>query len=185
MIRYAEKVGRAVSLRRCVPELLTAGERSVLYVGARASRTEFAAELAAAGAVIDVLEVWEQNVNDLRAAAPPWLRHVFHHDVRNVDLLPLPHYDVVFWWHGPEHVTRLEAQRTAMKLRRIADLVVLGCPWGDYPQGALGGNPHEEHVWAPEPEEFEALGFDVEVLPPKGRGGNILSWWRHPRSTQS
>ena len=36
MIRYCDNSDRAMSLRRCVPELLTASERSVLYVGARA-----------------------------------------------------------------------------------------------------------------------------------------------------
>lgn len=181
MIRRDTSSNRTASLLRCVPELFTRGERSLLYVGAREARTEFAEELYAAGATIDVIEIWPPNATYLRGQTPRWLRHVFDGDVRQADLRPLLKYDVAFWWHGPEHVHRDEALIAVERLQSVASLVVLGCPWGDYPQGATGGNPHEAHLWAPEPEDFEAVGFDVEVLPPRGRGGNILSWWRRPR----
>jgi hypothetical protein len=42
--------------------------------------------------------------------------------------------------------------------------VILGCPWGEYVQGAYGGNPYEEHVATLQPEDFEALGYEVTTL---------------------
>ena len=39
-------------------------------------------------------------------------------DVRDARVLALLHFDVAFWWHGPEHVTREELPEVVAGLKK-------------------------------------------------------------------
>ena len=71
------------------------------------------------------------------------LRNKVQGDVRNitnVDGLD-DQYDIVLWWHGPEHVKKEEFADILAQLKSKARLaVVVGCPHGQYRQGASYGN---------------------------------------------
>ena len=124
---------------------------------------------------MDVLEIWEPNIEALQKLN--FFNKVIQGDVREIYKYVDQDYDVIFWWHGPEHIKKEELESTLNNIEDLATtMVVLGCPWGDYPQGALEKNPYEVHVSAYQPGDFRDLGYQVEWLPPEGRGGNILAW---------
>lgn len=71
-------------------------------------------------------------------------------------------YDVVVWWHGPEHVKKDEFEKALPKIMVRSRLAfIIGCPNGKYDQGKLYGNPHEKHKHHWLPNELERLGFNV------------------------
>lgn len=84
-------------------------------------------------------------------------------DVRSIRKHVEPgEYDVIFWDHGPEHVTRKELIDTTTDLCLMAKrLVIYCCPWGEWPQGAEDGNDHEVHEHAVYPEQLQELGMTV------------------------
>jgi len=131
----------------------------VLYVGARPDRCALGNELARVHK-LTLLEVWPVNAayyqDDSR------FERVILGDVRTWQADE--HYDTAVWWHGPEHIQRSELAGALAGLEAVADRVILGCPWGEYVQGAYGGNPYEEHVATLQPEDFEALGYEVTTL---------------------
>jgi len=160
-------------LRRYVPRLW---ERpgDVLYVGAAPQRFECGPELAQAGHRLTLLEVWPEYAALYQDH--PDVKRVIVGDVRNPPLGE--YYDVVFWWHGPEHVERAEVRPTLNKLEALADLVVVGCPWGEYPQEAVDGNPHQAHRCALYPEDLRHWGYRVATLGQRDvpRRGALIAW---------
>ena len=163
--------GRRSSLLRMVPDLFEK-KRSVLYVGARDGRMDFGRDLMEAGASLVVLEIHRPNVEYLDTV--PGLSAVIHGDVRTAELDSS--FDLVFWWHGPEHVRIDELSGTLMRLESITnELVVLGCPWGRYEQRAEYGNPHEVHLSHLAHRTLEELGYEVECLGKEGTPGSNLT----------
>lgn len=154
---------------------------SVLYVGASWRRQQFVGSLAKAAKYVDVLEAWPDNVKALHTNVN--FRNVIQGDVRDIDKLIRQSYDLVFWWHGPEHVTEEEASSVIDSLREIAKVVILGCPWGILRQDAAYDNPYEQHQSALYPSFFEERGFLVSTMGQQDKGGsNITAWletdWR-------
>ena len=99
-------------------------------------------------------------------------------DVRNIGQMDLGHFDLVVWWHGPEHVYLHEMIFTLHALYNISDHILLGCPYGYYPQDAWGGNIYERHLAHYTPEDFNIMGFWTGTI---GRfeGGNdscLIAW---------
>ena len=162
---------RTSSLERLIPDLYAYD--SVLYVGARTDRMDYGDKFKEGGAVVDVLEVFEPNVAHLKTV--DWLNEVYCGDVRTFSTDKK--YDIVFWWHGPEHIQEEELASTLTLLEDNAKVaVVLGCPWGNFPQGHLHSNPNEEHVSHYDYDVFEDLGYTVECIGHKGvPGSNITS----------
>jgi hypothetical protein len=164
-------------LRRCVPKIFKPG--TCLYVGA--SRDKFAnsaRELIKAGRVVTILEIWRPNVEFYQAQ--PSVAYVVQGDVRQVDKLNLPHYDLCMWFHGPEHIPYADLPATLTALEALADLVVLACPYGMTVQRAdeMRGNPHQAHLAGLLPADFTALGYQVDTF---GREAdwnacNLLAW---------
>ena len=162
-----------------IPELGECG--SCLYIGASPDRFEIVDLLLRWGYhTIDILEIWEDNVNRLREMNREnrIFRSIIHGDVR--DILELIHeeYDVVMWWHGPEHIPKKDFRDTVVKIERYAsEYVVIGCPWGEYPQGEVKGNKYEIHVSKIYKKDFEKLGYHTQTLRKRDkRGSNILAW---------
>jgi hypothetical protein len=177
MIHFANN-NRIDSLNRLCPELLKGSSdyKTILYVGAKASRFDLSEFLRPANYKVDVLEVFEPNVTHLRANHD-WLRSVYHGDVRTFNTYGMWDYDVTIWWHGPEHIHEEEMLDTLSRIENYTNkLVVLGCPWGVYKQGAVHGNDYERHVSALDYPLFEKFGYTVECLGKKDvPGSNITS----------
>lgn len=157
---------RDVQLDRMCPELW--GCRKVAYIGAKRGRIHYYTNFVRPPLIV---EAYEPNVIDLLADGYPFVAHA---DVRT--WVPTATFDAVFWWHGPEHIAKHEVSDVLELVESYADkLVVLGCPWGDYPQDAVGGNPYERHLTHFQPEFFADRGYDVDAVGPEGRGSNICA----------
>ena len=121
----------------------------------------------------EVLEIFEQNVIEIK-------NHNFTKvtlgDVRNIDEYYNKKFDVVLWWHGPEHINENEVIPTLNKIEQITlKAVILGCPLGWEKQGPVYGNDHEKHMWAPSAEYFEDLGYQTVVVNDR-KPAHITAW---------
>jgi len=130
------------------------------------------------GCVVRIIEIWKPNCEALKAIMGVDAA-IDLADIRTVDITE--HYDLAVWWHGPEHVESNEVRPCLEKLEACADHVLIGCPWGDYPQGPIDGNPHEEHRNPLNPRYFEKKGYTVvtDGEPVRGtekQGGQIAAW---------
>ena len=158
--------GRELSLIRMTPDLFEPYKyETVLYVGAKSSRFHFGQEFKNAKYEITILEPFKPNVDYLKTVS--WLSEVVEGDIRDLNLFidKKQKFDIVFWWHGPEHIGEEDLRLAIPELEKICNrMIVLGCPWGDCPQGIVGGNPYEVHVGSYGHEIFEEFGYDVECL---------------------
>jgi len=121
------------------------------------------------GYQIDVVEIYGPNAEFLRGL--DWINNVVNGS----------RYDVVFWWHGLEHIDRKDLPGTLSQLKDLSSrLVVLGCPWGYYEQGEVGGNQWERHLSHLDRDDFEDLGFRTSVVGIRNvRGSNLLASYEH------
>lgn len=153
---------------------------TLLYIGASPSRFELIDEFYYSSYEIDVLEIFEPNVESLRILNRRWkiFNKIMLGDVRKVEEILQHRYDVIVFWHGPEHLHLHEVAPTMLKLESFAKkLLICGLPWGEYPQGPVDGNAHEKHVSSLFPNDFKKLGFTTSTLRRHpGRGSNLLAW---------
>lgn len=149
---------------------------SMLYVGHRSDthpwwRTEFARAIGSPR--LAVLDILQTNLD----TASGFASELIHGDIRTAQVSG---YSLVFWDEGPEHVARDEALDTLRTLAIYNDHVLVSCPWGHQPQGSGPDDP-EFHHWAPQPADFESIGFQTAAFGTMfdGRGGghgNLLAW---------
>jgi hypothetical protein len=70
-------------------------------------------------------------------------------DIRNIDkILEINDFDVICWFHGPEHIEQTEMLDTFNKVFSVVKKgIVFACPWGNYYdyQHALNENEYEIH----------------------------------------
>jgi len=164
---------RLAQLRRKVPQLFDS-PGTVLYVGASTKRAHCAAELVEAGNELTLLEIYPENA--VFHADNPLFQRVVQGDVRD-PVFADQRWDVAFWWHGPAHVAGSELGQALANLETHAGLVVLGCPWGSYPQTKVYRNPHERHRGKHSVTDFERFGYEVATLGTKDQhGSNLLAW---------
>lgn len=173
---------RLAVLRQHLPELWQLG--TLLYIGAAPGRFQCGAELAAAGRELTLLEIWLPYLELYQDHA--YVAYAVQGDVRQVEAVGLPHahYDVAFWWHGPEHIEGSELLPTLTRLEGLADLVVLGCPWGEYLQEESEGNPHQAHRSSLYPEDVRRLGYRVATIGQQDRRGSCIVAWKWPARPQ-
>jgi len=160
---------RMAQLRTFAPDVFAPG--TLLYVGASVHRIQFLPELMAAGRRVTILEVWPANCDHFKAQG---------YDVilGDVCALPdLPHFDVAFWWHGPEHIAKADLPTALAGLERHARLVVASAPWGISKQRDIYGNPWNRHVSTLYPRDFARLGYRVNTVGRENTGSasNILA----------
>lgn len=157
-------------VRRYVPELWARPGR-VLYVGAAPRRFQLGPELIEAGHEVTILEAWEPYAELYRARG---LR-VISGDVRTWEP---ERYDAAVWWHGPEHVRFEEVGPALARLEQAAELVVIGCPWGEFPQEMVDGNPYQEHRCALYAEDLRQWGYRVATCGVRDRRaqGYLVGW---------
>lgn len=167
------------AIREFFPEVLTCG--TLLYIGIRPcgwrgvrypnNLSDWLNAVQAAGGYVDGVEAWWKYVERLRTedGKPPWLRHLYQGDICHFDVDV--GYEVVCWYHGPEHApNREEGQKALSNCEKIASkYVVIICPWGVSINDTDGGfagdppNPLEAHGWQIVPEDLDERGYEVII----------------------
>lgn len=173
---------RLGSILRVVPELFLGVYKTVLYVGAIPSSVvkdagrDYLINFRDAGYHITVVEAFERNCDLLLEHDSDLFDDIYCTEISDFPLGIT--YDVVFWWHGPEHVESGVLRATLQHIELLADhCVVLGCPWGVYKVGAINANPYQEHKASIYPAMLQDLGYDkiecigIEDVP----GSNIAA----------
>ena len=158
-------------IKRNIPSFLTQEFKDLLYIGVGKYRFQFESYLNNLNYNITLLEAYSSNLK----------KYIGKYVVINADITKFEtgdKWDVVMWWHGPEHISKEELKPTLEKLERIAKkLVILGCPWGKYLQGTIGGNPYEVHKAYLYPKDLLKLGYLIETIGRLDRvGSNMLAW---------
>ena len=157
-MKHYKDLDRTASLNRLCPDLYD--HKSVLYIGARPDRKDYLLDFESAGYQIQILEVFTPNAEHLMKEG--WF--VIEMDVRDFPETKRI-WDVIFWWHGPEHVGEEDLPKVLARLEAAAKkMVVLGCPWGNVPQSKILGNPAEEHLSFLDENFFEERGYTTETL---------------------
>lgn len=181
---HAAYASRLERLREVAPDLFSAPGR-VLYVGANRHRAHYADELKEAGNILDLLEVVPDFCEYWKGQG--LFRAVYEGDVRNPwGILPSEtRYDHAVWWHGPEHIPAEDLAATLQILEtrvKPGGLVVLGCPWGDGPDGESQVEANR-HVAAYDCADFYALGYEAIADGMKDSdASSLIAWKRVTRS---
>ncbi|MCU7834982.1 MAG: hypothetical protein KZQ83_06960 [gamma proteobacterium symbiont of Taylorina sp.] len=149
--------------------------KTLLYVGARDNRFLFGDTFFSFDYKITLVEAFKKNCDYLETL--DMIDEIHHLDILELNKSSLINnkFDIVMWIHGPEHVYKKEFEKILPSLEKITNKhLVLMCPWGEYPQGAIYGNSYEIHKQAYYPEDFEKLGFKTSMLGTMGVDGSNL-----------
>jgi hypothetical protein len=118
------------------------------------------------GGPLGVLEIFPKNLDDLEREI--WLGRynvasIIAGDARDpASHIRKGYWDVIFWDHGPEHVTLEDLKiATPRLIDHAGKALVYCCPWGDWPQGEEDGNCHEVHRNSVTVEQLDSLGLFV------------------------
>jgi len=168
-------IARARQAFAAVPDLLD--YKTLLYIGASKARVEMLSYFIKKNYEITIMEAWTENVLYYRQNSR---FNIIQADVRNVNKIPLGNFDVIMWWHGPEHVEKELLPDIFNELfKHTKKVLILACPWGLYIQQAVRGNPYEVHRSHLYPEFFKELGFKTSTLGRRDRRGlNLIAWRR-------
>lgn len=166
-----------------VNKLLKEKLNTLLYIGARPNRIDNLDLFA--GFNVTILEVWHKNVvaisnNKCDLRIKKNISKLNNLKVVEGDIYDFNSgiYDVVMWWHGPEHVDQSRLDICIDNcINTSSKYTIIGCPWGDYKEHHFN-NPYENHVSSLQPEYFERKGFYVEVMGKEGPGSNIMSVYK-------
>ena len=167
-------------MQKNLSEIFEKGKyKSVLYVGANKRRQYFLDWFEKANYQrIVVLEAFKENADCLRQDIDDWTPalEIINGDIRDTASIP-GKFDISFFWHGPEHLKKNEIKPVLESLEAVSKLVVLGCPYGIYEQGAEYGNPYEEHFSHLYPKILESIGYMVDTIGEAGKpDANMLAW---------
>jgi hypothetical protein len=155
------------ALQNIAPDLFN--YKTVLYVGANQYRSYFLEDFHAAGYRVTLLEIFKKNAEFYKSLG--WVNEVIQENI--INFKPTKKYDVVFWWHGPEHVQKDKLDKTLKTLEKSAkEILVLGCPIGKVLQESSYGNVHEKHLSYYEIGYFEKLGYKTHYI---GRRDHLFS----------
>ena len=178
---------RLEQMTRCISDVFDYS--TMLYIGAKAKKTypsgmQMVSDFKEAGYKIDVLEVWHPNILSLikfNNKAKLYDR-IIEGDVREAEKLIYKRYDIISWWHGPEHLMIKEIESALEKLTGLAKvIVVVASPYGRHDQGEFRDNPFEKHLSSIYPEFYEELGngWKWDAIGERDiKMGNLLAWKR-------
>lgn len=163
---------RDMQLITCIPDVFK--YKSVLYIGAHEGRMEMLKDFRNFGYIIDIVEPFDKNVEYCKLI--PGVDNVYLSTIQ--DFKPNKKYDIIFWWHGPEHISEGEINSTFKHIENMGmKFVILGCPWGKYEQTAIKGNDYEIHQKHWYPEELNRLGYKTNTIGTVDvKGSNLLAW---------
>lgn len=171
---------RERQLLRAMPDILN--YRTIFYIGISQVREEMFNLFVKKNYETTIMEAWQPNVEALRPRFPK----IIQGDIRDLNALKLlPRFDIVMWWHGPEHVEERELPEILTWLHAKAKrYVIVACPWGVYKQGEVKGNPYEKHLSFLYPEFFQNLNWKTSVIGERDvRGSNLIAWKRNYEKT--
>lgn len=184
---------RDKQLLRCIPDIYD--HKTLLHIGAQMKGSwpifRDGDVFEALGYKIDILEIWPPNVAALqrlnknghkfrnKEKGPGAFRTIIEGDVSNPDHLGmLRRYDVIMYWHGPEHIPEDKIQQTLTRLfMKTLKILAISTPCGNH-QRTQEHNPYEEHLSTLYPALFEGLGFETDLVGECGQPGNNLMAWR-------
>lgn len=158
-----------------IPNLLCGGG-TMLYIGACPGEMDGLDVFREAGYDITVLEIFPKNV-DYLAGQGWWVVCGNAQEAKKVlgDCV----YDVVVWWHGPEHITKEELPDAIDGLWSLAKrLLIVGCPEGKSPKGPESGNPYQAHKSSLVEADLRDLGFSNVIRVKRKTGIPHLTAWR-------
>jgi len=190
-------LNRYEQVRDNIPSLLTPSSHegeTCLYIGGNLLRCEMARELRIAGFEITLLEVFKPYCDALEKEKKFF--GVFSEIINeNIQYFKSERtWDIVAWWHGPEHITIDSLPDTIFSIEKVTKkLVVFACPFGRYDfdesqaadlakrHGKILGtevtNVFEIHSSALYPDFFTKLGYKVNTIGGKDiPGSNLLAW---------
>lgn len=124
---------------------------------------------------VDGMEVWPGYIKRLRENPPVWLTYLWEGDICDIRTrlaIGPVRYELVIWWHGPEHAVSEKAGLLGLANCEYLCFgrVLLGTPWGKSQNCQSAGfegepdNPYEGHGWNVTPEKLDELGYDVVAL---------------------
>lgn len=171
LINGAIYENRLKHLVACIPDVFD--YKTVLYVGG-GNRLQVFDEFVKHNCTIDIVEVFAPNI--LKLVNVKGIRSIFHSDIETFN--PKDKYDVVFFWHGIEHIKKGSVHKLIKKIERYTTkLIVFGCPYGIYEQGAEYGNEFEKHISVWYPDDFPLRGFKCDTIGMKDtKRANLIAW---------
>ena len=133
-MNHNTELARQDQLEALIPAHLKDGYgKRMLYVGGHlryGRNLQMSAYFRAAGYTIDVIEVFPDNIVQLMNIK--WIGRLIEGDVRL--FLPYFTYDLVVFWHGPEHLPKEEVPALLDKMKTYANAVIFATPNGHYTQ---------------------------------------------------
>jgi hypothetical protein len=153
------------------PEIINGKEKTALYVGANRSRAFFLDALWSFGYEVDIIEIYKENFDFIKNNYK--FRNLIFGDIQSCEL---EEYDLIFWYHGPEHIEKENFQVTLERLEEKANDIVLGCPKNDHHIYEKDPNIFEKHLWKICEEDFVSLGYCVEVRKREKAVDNIVAY---------
>lgn len=163
---------------RLTPNWAVFQPRTMLYVGWRHDcHPWWHRTLAPALGIekVTLLEVFPPNVSDAEEKIWNGYFKVPTNVIQGNILEPTRYFnkgefDVIYWDHGPEHVTKAQFDVITPILQNMRNkLLLYSCPWGDWPQGAEGKNEHERHLWSVDVKDMQDLGMSVYTVGKPGQ----------------
>jgi hypothetical protein len=145
--------------------------KKVFYIGV-SNRFQLGQQLKDNNCSVTVLEADSKHYEIVRKN--DWLCEVIQGDILNFSFNK--RYDVIYWWHGPEHVYLNELDKALTKIENNARFIVLGCPWGINKNKYLGYQEHKSHLL---PNFFHNRGYKTECI----RKPNVV--WSHITSVKT
>lgn len=132
--------------------------QTYLYIGARDDTFNLSEQLRQKS--VSVLEVYDDYIVRLRES--DWL-DVIKGDIRLWETDR--QWDVVIWWHGPEHIPEQDLDVLIPKIETFATkIAVMAGPWGHTTVRTNHKNPYEFHFSVLTPERFAKHGYTVRTV---------------------
>ena len=156
-----------------IPYLFQGCNKKLLYVGANCMRAFFLDILNSIGYVIDIIEIFEGNAKCIEEQYK--FRNLIVGDIADEENIK-ENYDVIFWYHGPEHVDKDKFKKIDELLKNKTKLIILGCPENDILQGEVYGNVFEKHVWSISQQDLIDLKYSTAKCKRNGTTDNIIGW---------
>lgn len=129
-ITTTDYAARTASLLKLLPDIFNMKYNSILYIGAISYNFTYYNEIKNNYNVIDVIEINKNHCENIKNAK--WINNIYNTSIENFN--STNKYDIVFWWHGPEHIKENDIQNVLLKLENNCNnYIVLGCPWGYSP----------------------------------------------------
>lgn len=150
--------------------------KTLLSIGSRPNSNDYILKwFMEKGFNATVLEIYKPYVDELRAKG----FNVIEGDVRTAEL---GQYDYIIWWHGPEHIEKVEGYVVTNKLKKLAKEALIYCvPWGEMPSPAVDGNEANRHLSSYEPFDFLGLGMKEAHWGMTGvANAVIIGWYKQP-----